>query len=202
MQDYLILKGQIDPIENEERPEGYKAIECQKLDMIARASIRMHQSKSVYFTMQLCPSAFQLWKTLSDTYEKKVTATKIFLIQHVYNLWMKEFDSVQAHLNEYESLNSQIAAQETIIEDELKAMLLMSSLPPSWETFVTTVCNASTMTIKYSSVTSTILTEAAQRKLFANDLANDAYVVQGSSVRSNNRRRDSSRQPNSQQRRS
>ena len=53
---------------------------------------------------------------------------KIYLIQRLYNLRMKESDLVQAHLNKYESLSSQIAAHGTTIEDELKAMLLMSSL--------------------------------------------------------------------------
>ena len=59
--------------------------------------------------------------------------------------------------------------QGTAIEDELRAMILMSSLPSSWETFVTTVCNASTTVVKYSKVTSAILTEAARRKSFAKD---------------------------------
>ena len=91
----------------------------------------------------------------------KVPTTKIYLIQRLYDLRMKESDSVQTHLNEYESLSSQISAQGTTIEDEPRAMLLMSSLPSSWETFVTTVCNASTTAVKYSEVTSAILTEAA-----------------------------------------
>ena len=51
MQDYLIVKGQIDPIENEVAPEIYKANEWQKLDRIVRATIRMHLSESVYFTV-------------------------------------------------------------------------------------------------------------------------------------------------------
>ena len=66
-----------------------------------------------------------------------------------------------AHLNEYESLSSQILSQGMAIQDELRAIILMSSLPSSWETFVTTVCNASTTAIKYSEVTNAILTEAA-----------------------------------------
>ena len=65
-----------------------------------------------------------------------------------------------------------------IIEDELKATLLMSSLPPSWETFVKIVCNVPTVAVKYSSVTMAILTEATRMKSFANNSANDAYVVQ------------------------
>ena len=61
----------------------------------------------------------------------------------------------------------------------------MSSLPSSWETFITTVCNASTTAIKYSEVTSAILTEAARRKSFTKDSVEEAYVVQGSTNSSN-----------------
>ena len=139
MQDYLIVKGQIDLIETENPPEAYKPKEWQKQDRIVRVTIRMHLSESVYFTVQSCSTTFKLWKTLSDTYEKKVVAIKIYLIRRLYNLRMKEFDSVQTHLNKYESLSSQISAQGKTIKDELRAMLLMSSLPSSWETFFTTV---------------------------------------------------------------
>ena len=202
MQDYLIVKGQIDPIENESAPEIYIANEWQKLDRIVRATIRMHLSESVYFTVQSCTTTFELWKKLSETYEKKVASTKMYLIRRLYNLRMKDSDSVQAHLNKYEILSSQISSQGTTIEDELRAMILMSSLPSSWETFVTTVCNASTTAIKYSEVTSAILIEAARRKSFTKDSAEEAYVVQGLTDRSNNQGRSSSRPPNNQRSRS
>ena len=177
MQDYLIVKGQIDPIENENSPEAYKANEWLKLDRIVRATIRMHLSESVYFTVQSCSTAFELWKTLSNTYEKKVAATKIYLIWRLYNLRMKESNSIQAHLNEYESLSSQISSQGTTIEDELRAMILMSTLPSSWENFVTIMCNASITDVKYSEVTSAILTEATRRNSFVKVSADEAYVV-------------------------
>ena len=90
---------------------------------------------------------------------------------------MKESDSVQAHLNEYESLSSQISSQGMEIEDELREMILMNSLPPSLETSVTTVCNTSTIAIKYSEVTSAILTEQDRRKPFAKYSAKEAYIV-------------------------
>ena len=147
----------------------------------------------MYFKVQSCSTTFELWKTLSDTYEKKIVVTKIYLIRHLYNLRMKESDSVKAHLdNEYESLSSQISSQGTKIEDKLRGMILMSSLPSSWETFVTTMCNASITTIKYSEVTNAILTEAARRKSFTKDSVEEAYVVQGSTDRLNNRGRSSS----------
>ena len=94
MQDYLIIKGQIDLIENENSPEAYKLNEWLKLDRIVHATIQMHLSESVYFRVQSCSTTFELWKTLSDTYAKKIVATKMSLIRRHYNLRMKESDSV------------------------------------------------------------------------------------------------------------
>ena len=48
------------------------------------------------------------------------------------------------------------------IEDELKEMLVMSSLPPSWETFVTTMCSASTIAMKYTEVNNAILIDCSE----------------------------------------
>jgi hypothetical protein len=80
MQDYLIVRGQIDPIEHDSAPTAYKPKVWTKLDWVVRATIQMHLSESMYYTVQSCTIAKELWKTLSDTYEKKVAATKINLI--------------------------------------------------------------------------------------------------------------------------
>jgi hypothetical protein len=106
MQDYLIVCGYIDPIKNGTAPATYKPDVWAKLDRVARATIRMHLSESVYYTVQSCTTACELWKTLSDTYEKKVAATKIYLIRRPYNLRMKESDLITAHLNDYEGIIS------------------------------------------------------------------------------------------------
>jgi hypothetical protein len=161
MKYYLIVRGYIDPIENATAPAMYKPELWGKLDRVGRATIRMHLSESVYYTVQACTTTSELWKTLSDTYKKKVAATKIYLIRCLYNLRMKESDSITAHLNDYEGIISQLSAQGMTIDDEIKALLLMSTLPPSWETFVTTVCNASAAAVKYSETTSSILSEDA-----------------------------------------
>ena len=47
MQDYLIVKGQIDPIETKNPPKGYKPNEWQKLDKIFRATILINLSEPV-----------------------------------------------------------------------------------------------------------------------------------------------------------
>jgi hypothetical protein len=62
---------------------------------------------------------------------------------------MRESDSITAHLNNYEGIISQLSAQGMTIDDELKALLLISSLPLSWETIVMNICNASAVAMKY-----------------------------------------------------
>jgi hypothetical protein len=51
---------------------------------------------------------------------------------------MRESDPITAHLNDYEGIISQLSGQGMTIDDELKALLLMSSLPLSWEAFTIT----------------------------------------------------------------
>jgi hypothetical protein len=71
MEDYLIVRGYIDPIEHDTVPATYKLDVWTKLDWVARTTIRMHRLESVYYTVQLCTTAKELWKTLSDTYENR-----------------------------------------------------------------------------------------------------------------------------------
>ena len=78
----------------------------------------MHLSKSVYYTVQSYITAHALWQTLLSTYEKKETAMKIYLIRRLYNFWMKESDSVTAHLSAYEILIAQLSSQGMKIGEE------------------------------------------------------------------------------------
>jgi hypothetical protein len=93
MQDYLIVRGYIDPIEHDMAPATYKPEVWAKLDRVARATIRVHLFESVYFTVQACTTASTLWKTLSDTYEKKVATTKIYCTSlHTRKLLRRTYD--------------------------------------------------------------------------------------------------------------
>ena len=52
MQNYLIVKGQIDLIETKNPPKVIKPNEWTKLDRIVQATIRMHSLESMYFMVQ------------------------------------------------------------------------------------------------------------------------------------------------------
>jgi hypothetical protein len=52
------------------------------------------------------PADVELVSQQEDVVGKKVAATKIYFIQRLYNLQMKESDSITAHLNDYEGIIS------------------------------------------------------------------------------------------------
>ena len=91
---------------------------------------------------------------------------------------MKESDFVTAHLSAYETIIVELPSQGTTIEEELRALILLNSILPSWELFVTTICNAYPTTMTYASVTGSILSEDARHKSFEQNTSGDAYMVQ------------------------
>ena len=125
----------------------------------------------------------------------------IYLIRRLYNLRMKESDFVTAQLSAYETIIVQLSSQGMTIEEELRALILLSSLPPSWETFVTMIYNASSTTMTYAFATRAILSEDARRKSFEQNTSGEAYAVQDTSDR-HHRSRSSSRGPSTSRSRS
>ena len=77
----------------------------------------------------------------------------------------KEGTPIVEHLNEIKSIVNQLAAMKITFDDELQALLLLSSLPKSWETLVVTVSNSTLDgVVTMSQVTSSLLNEETRRK--------------------------------------
>lgn len=51
----------------------------------------------------------------------------------------KEDMSMTEHLANFQNIINQLATMSMVLENELQALLLLSSLPDGWETFVMTV---------------------------------------------------------------
>ena len=70
-----------------------------------------------------------LWKKLYDLYEKNMASNKVFLMKKLYNIKMKEGASVSKHLNVFNIVTNQLASVKIILDDEIRAILLMCSMP-------------------------------------------------------------------------
>ncbi|MCO5549426.1 hypothetical protein L7F22_002897 [Adiantum nelumboides] len=101
------------------------------------------------------------------------------MMQKLFNLRMKESASVASHINEFDFLFAQIHAQQINIDDEMKAIFLLCSLPPSWDILCTVVSkSALNGMLVYIDITSSLLSEEMRRKAMDSLHHGKAHYVQ------------------------
>ena len=83
-----------------------------------------------------------MWKKLADLYERKNVQNKALMIQKLVTMKYKEGDSMSEHLSSFQEIVNQLTTNEITLSDELQALLLLSSLPDSWEVLVVTLTNS------------------------------------------------------------
>ena len=103
----------------------------------------------------------------------------------LYNLRIKESTNVASHVNEFDSLFAQICAQQLNIDDEMKAIHLLCSLPPLWDTFCTAVCNSPPNgTLVYNDISGALLAKETRCKTMGSLHHGKAHYVQKASKQS------------------
>ena len=108
-------------------------------DRQALGLIRLTLSRNVAFNIIKEKTTSDLLKTLSNMYEKLSAMNKVYLMRRLFNLQMSEGGSVVYHINEFNVIVSQLNLLKINFKDEIKALILMSSFPESWDTIVAVI---------------------------------------------------------------
>jgi hypothetical protein len=69
---------------------------------------------------------------LPSIYEKLSANNKVHLMKKLFNLKKAEGASM-AHLNEFNTITNQLSSVEIDFDDEICALIILASLPNSWE---------------------------------------------------------------------
>ncbi|MCO5551642.1 hypothetical protein L7F22_005146 [Adiantum nelumboides] len=95
---------------------------------------------------------------------------------------MKEGTSMYNHLNEFNTIFSQLPTQNIIFEDLVKAMFLLMTLPKSIDTLCTTISNSTPIGgLKMENVEGNLQLEDVNRKNLNLSRSSNALVVCGRS---------------------
>ncbi|GJS12355.1 putative RNA-directed DNA polymerase [Tanacetum coccineum] len=105
----------------------------------ALGAVRLLLAKNVAYNVVNEKTTYSLFKALSNMYEKPSASNKVFLIGQLVNTKMNEGASVADHVNEFNSILSRLMSVDIKLDDEVQALLLLSSLPESWSGTVTAV---------------------------------------------------------------
>ena len=103
-------------------------------------------------------TAKDLWDKLGKLYQSKSLVNKLFLRKKLYNLRMRDGDSVTEHLNAFNTVVSQLLSIEIKISNEDKCISLLFSLPDLWDILVVAI-GSNTTTLSFDDVVSSLLSE-------------------------------------------
>eukprot|EP00253_Pinus_taeda_P022117 PITA_22117 len=104
-----------------------------------------------------------LWDKLGTLYQSKSMVNKLFPQKTLYNLRMKDGDSMTEHLNAFNIVVSQLASVDIKISDEDKCISLLCSLPNSWDSLVIAIGSSATA-LHFDEIVSSLLMDEMRRK--------------------------------------
>ena len=119
-----------------------KAEEWALLDRQVLRVIKFTLSKSVAHNVVKEKTTTNLMKALSSMYEKPSTNNKMHLMKKLFNLKMAENALVAQHLNEFNFITNQLSSMKIDFYDEIRALIVLASLPNSWEAMRMVVSNS------------------------------------------------------------
>ena len=104
-------------------------------------------------------------KAMAKLYQETSASNKVFLIKRLFNMKMSKGGSVVDHLNEFDKLTGQLSSLKVTFDDEVRALLILCSLPESSNSLVMAVSNSipSSNILKFDDVVGVILSEEDKR---------------------------------------
>jgi hypothetical protein len=162
MEDYLCQKDLFLPLGRiTKKSVATKDEEWEILDRKALGTIRLVLAASVAFNISKENTTKGLMDALAKLYEKPSASNKVFLMKRLFNMKMSEGGSVADHLNDFNIVNNQPSSVKVDFDDEVRALLILCSLPKSWNGLVMVVSNSvsGSNTLKFDDVVGVILSE-------------------------------------------
>ncbi|KAH9681147.1 hypothetical protein KPL71_026853 [Citrus sinensis] len=158
MRAILIQQGLDSALDDEEeskskrkKEEGSSSLggDSRTINNKAHSTIILHLSDEVLREVAKKRTASGLWAKLEELFLKKSLAKRLYMKRKLYTFSMKEGTAMKDHLDEFNKLILDLENVNVMLEDEDRALILLSSLPDSYEHYVDTLLNGrQTLTLK------------------------------------------------------
>ena len=104
--------------------------------------IQLHLSNEILQEVLKEKSAKALWEKLEELYQSKDLMSKLHVKIKLFSHKLQEGGSVMNHMSVFKELVSDLASMELKYADEDLSLLLLVSLPPSFDNVCETICLA------------------------------------------------------------
>ncbi|KAH9770104.1 hypothetical protein KPL71_012259 [Citrus sinensis] len=142
MEALLITQGLGEAIDPVSKLEGGEASSSKTLEQVAeidkkaRSTIILSLGDSVIREVAKERIVAGLWAKLENLYMTKSLANRLYIKMKMFSLKMIEGASLNEHIDEFNKVCDELETINEGLSDESKALLLISSLPKSYEHFV------------------------------------------------------------------
>ena len=200
IEDYLYGKKLHLPLIGE-KPATMKDKEWALLDRPVLGVIRLTLFRFVAHNVVKKKTTTNLMKALSGMYEKPSANNKVHLIKKLFNLKMAENTSIAQHVNDFNTFTNQLLYVEIDFDDEICALIVLASLPNSWEAIRMALINSTGKEkLTYNDIQDLILAEEIRRRdvgeISGSGSALNLETRDKGNDRNSNRGRSKSRNPN------
>lgn len=120
------------------KPEKMEGKDWAKLKRKTLETIRQWVEISILNHESQEFDPYDLWKKLEGLYERKTAHNKASLMKRLVNWKFKGKKSIFEHLSDLQDIINKLTTTNIVLDDELQALFLLSSLPNCWETLVVT----------------------------------------------------------------
>ena len=119
VEDLLNCKDLYDPIEGDNaKSSDMSDVDWKKLKKKTLGVIRQWADINLYNHVAKEIDPHTIWNNLENMYETKNAQAKIFLMQKLMNLKLKEGQSIAGHLNDFEGMIAQLSVAGLSLDDE------------------------------------------------------------------------------------
>lgn len=125
-----------------QRPAATQAEELETWntkDAKALATILLSVKTSQLLHVKHCKTSAAAWEKLEEVYRPTGPARKVTLFKQLMNLKMVEGSAMPSHLNSFFDLSDKLNEIDIKLPDELLSIILLSSLPRTYENFVVAI---------------------------------------------------------------
>ncbi|KAL8148835.1 hypothetical protein AgCh_006000 [Apium graveolens] len=166
--NFLELKG-VKPAEKSDAA-------WKKMNMKTISLIRRWIDDSEYHRVAEEEDAYKLWTILEPTFQQTSSQNITFLFRKLMNMRFKDGNNMSEHMSEFHGFLNQLATMQMDLNEKLRAIFLLNTLPSSWDTLVVAITNAvSSDKLTLRSIKEILLSEAMRRKV--KGVSNDSQAL-------------------------
>jgi hypothetical protein len=188
VKDLLAQQGILKAL-SDKKPVTVDDDKWEEMQAQAAATIRLCLSDQIMYHVMDETSPKKIWDKLDDQFMSKTLTRKLYLKQKLYGLKMQEGSDLAEHVNVFNQVVADLMKVEVTIDDEDKAIILLCSLPRSYEHLVTTLTYGKEA-VKVDDILAALFAHEQRRKNNAGESSSgDAFFVKGDRGRETNKKK-------------